>query len=159
MLYTTTCKEKYFTGGVFMKNMKEQQSNMTSNSNKNSSHELHGLEEIDKIVELSMLYDFYGELLKEHQKQIFEDYILNDLSLSEIASEQGISRQGVHDIVKRCSKQLESYEEKLRLIEKFERTKDRVNQIKEIANRIKETKNLESIDEIEQLTNTILEDL
>lgn len=49
---------------------------------------------MEKIVEQGMLYDFYGELLTEHQRKIYEDVVLNDMSLSEIAEEQGISRQG-----------------------------------------------------------------
>ena len=53
-----------------------------------------------KIVERALLYDFYGELLTEHQKQIYEDVVFNDLSFSEVAKERGISRQGVHDLMK-----------------------------------------------------------
>ena len=49
---------------------------------------------MEKIVEQTLLYDFYGELLTEHQKQIYEDVVLNDLSFSEVAEERGISRQG-----------------------------------------------------------------
>ena len=56
---------------------------------------------MEKIVEQGMLYDFYGELLTEHQRKIYEDVVLNDMSLSEIAEEQGISRQGVHDLVRK----------------------------------------------------------
>ena len=93
-------------------------------------------EKLMKVVELSTLFDFYGELLKDHKKQIFEDYIWNDLSLSEIAEQQGISRQGVYDIVKRCSKDLMEYEKKLKLVEKFEMTKQFVNQIKKISSSI-----------------------
>jgi predicted DNA-binding protein YlxM (UPF0122 family) len=66
---------------------------------------------MEKIVEQGMLYDFYGELLTEHQRKIYEDVVLNDMSLSEIAEEQGISRQGVHDLVRRCDRTLQSYEE------------------------------------------------
>ena len=65
------------------------------------------------IFKSSLLYDFYGELLTNHQKEIYEDFILNDLSLGEIAEERGISRQGVHDLVKRCDKTLNGYEEKV----------------------------------------------
>ena len=53
---------------------------------------------MEKIVEQGLLYDFYGELLTEHQRRIYEDMVLNDLSPSEIAKEQGISRQSVHDL-------------------------------------------------------------
>ena len=58
--------------------------------------------EMEKIVEQTLLYDFYGELLTDHQKEIYEDAVFNDLSLSEIADQQGISRQGVLDLLKRC---------------------------------------------------------
>ena len=75
----------------------------------------------------------YGELLNEHQRQIYEDFVLNDLSLGEIAAEEGISRQGVHDLVKRCSKKLQDYENKLHLVEKFLNIKEDVGQIHELA--------------------------
>ena len=67
-------------------------------------------EKLKEVYELSILYDFYGELLGDHKKQIFEDYVLNDLSLAEIADNAGISRQGVHDIIRRCTKALRGYE-------------------------------------------------
>ena len=63
-------------------------------------------DKVNKRVEWSFLYDFYGELLKDNQKKVFEDYIWNDLSLGEIAEEQGISRHGVHDLVTRTCRQL-----------------------------------------------------
>ncbi|MEG0216110.1 MAG: DNA-binding protein, partial [Hungatella sp.] len=50
---------------------------------------------MEKIVEQGILYDFYGELLTDHQKHVYEEVVFNDLSLGEIAKEQGISRQGV----------------------------------------------------------------
>lgn len=125
-----------------------------------------GNEKLNKIVELSLLFDFYGELLKDHKKQIFEDYVLNDLSLGEIAEEQGISRQGVYDLVKRCSKELTAYESKLGLVRKFEHTKEQVNRIKSISKQIKKdidanhiefsSINLERMEEIEQISDDIL---
>ena len=71
----------------------------------------------DKIKS-GYLYDFYGELLTEHQKKIYEDVVYNNLSLNEIAEDEGISKQGVHDLVKRCDKTLSEYEDKLKLIER-----------------------------------------
>ena len=56
---------------------------------------------MDKLARQALLYDFYGELLTEHQQNVYEDVVLNDYSLSEVAQDQGISRQGVHDLVKR----------------------------------------------------------
>lgn len=113
---------------------------------------------LDQLYELSLLYDFYGALLKDHQREIFEDYILNDLSLSEIAAQQEISRQGVYDIIKRCSKQLTEYEGKLNLIEKFHNTKERVNKINNIAKDIINHGDLAQIQEIETLSYQILDE-
>lgn len=112
---------------------------------------------LSHIVEMSLLYDFYGALLKEHKRAIFEDYVLNDYSLGEIANMQGMSRQGVHDIVKRCSKELEHYEDTLHLIDKFRKTKERVNEIHAIAMEVRETKNVDDITKIECLSNEILD--
>ncbi|HIV38717.1 MAG TPA: YlxM family DNA-binding protein, partial [Candidatus Blautia stercorigallinarum] len=81
---------------------------------------------MEKIVEQTLLYDFYGELLTEHQRRIYEDVVLNDYSLSEVAQELGISRQGVHDNLKRCSRILEDYEEKLHLVEKFVSIREKI---------------------------------
>lgn len=49
---------------------------------------------MDKILEQALLYDFYGELLTAHQKEIYEQFVLDDLSLGEIAADAGISRPG-----------------------------------------------------------------
>lgn len=110
-------------------------------------------------IELAYLYDFYGELLNEHQRQIYEDFVLNDLSLGEIASEEGISRQGVHDLIKRCSKKLQDYEDKLHLVEKFLRVKEDVSEIHELAKRCKESQDESILNEIETISNKILEEL
>jgi predicted DNA-binding protein YlxM (UPF0122 family) len=114
---------------------------------------------MEKIVEHTLLYDFYGELLTEHQKQVYEDVVLNDLSLSEAAEERGISRQGVHDLIKRCHKILSGYEEKLKLVQKFISTKQKISQIRELTAEYKNTNNIELINNIEQISNEILEEL
>ncbi|WMC92657.1 YlxM family DNA-binding protein [Kineothrix sp. MB12-C1] len=88
---------------------------------------------MEKIVAQGLLYDFYGELLTKHQRKIYEDAVYNDLSLSEIAQEQGISRQGVHDLIKRCDNLLEGYESKLHLVERFNRIQDKVGRINSLA--------------------------
>lgn len=110
-------------------------------------------------VELAYLYDFYGELLNEHQRRIFEEHVLNDLSFGEIASEEDISRQAVHDMVKRCSKKLMDYEKKLHLVEKFLSIKEDVGQIHELAKQFKESHNESILDDIETISNQILEEL
>ena len=71
---------------------------------------------MEKFVERTLLYDFYGELLTKRQQQIYESVVLEDYSLSEVAEELNISRQGVHDMIRRCDKALEGYEEKLHLV-------------------------------------------
>ena len=104
---------------------------------------------LEKHEYKGMLYDFYGELLTQHQKKIYEDAIFNDLSLSEIANEQGISRQGVYDLLKRCDKLLVDYEAKLHLVEKFSRIKESIEQI----NRLTQD------EQIKRLSNEIIEEL
>ena len=110
---------------------------------------------MEKIVEQGLLYDFYGELLTEHQRNIYEGVVFNDMSLSEIAEEQGISRQGVHDLVKRCNKILAGYEEKLKLVQKFNQTKQMDEEIKELAGAYKRTGDKSLIDQIEALSEEI----
>lgn len=66
----------------------------------------------------SLLYDFYGGLLTAHQKKIYED-VINDIGYSEIAESEGVSRQAVYDLVTRCDRTLERYEEKLHLVGRF----------------------------------------
>ena len=113
---------------------------------------------MDEILKQSLLYDFYGELLTEHQKEIYEQFIVEDLSLSEIAKDAGISRQGVHDLIKRCDKILEGYEAKLHLVEKFLSVKEKVHQINEL---LEESKTDESqlIQDIRKISGEIIEEL
>lgn len=106
-----------------------------------------------------MLYDFYGELLNEHQKKIYEDVVFNDMSLTEIAKEEGISRQGVHDLIKRCDKILRDYEEKLHLVEKFNTTKKDVTLIKELLEKFMSGGNRELIDEVITVADKILDEI
>ena len=73
---------------------------------------------MEKLVRQGMLYDLYGELLTEHQRSIYGELVNDDLSLSEIAEMHGITRQGVHDLIKRCDRILEGYEDKLHLLAK-----------------------------------------
>lgn len=120
---------------------------------------------MEKIVEQGLLYDFYGELLTKHQRQIYEGIVYDNLSLGEIAQEEGISRQAVHDIVKRCDKTLQGYEEKLRLIDKFEKIKAKVaciNQLSEQFESGEEMGREEAISysaQVQKLSSEILQEL
>ena len=112
---------------------------------------------MEKFVEQGYLYDFYGELLTERQQQVYESVVLEDYSLSEVAEDLGISRQGVHDLLKRCDKIMAGYEEKLKLVYKFSATKEKVNEIKKIALRI-DAKSQDAV-LIASIANEILEEL
>lgn len=118
-----------------------------------------GTAKLDELVNLSMLYDFYGDLFSEHKKRVFEDYVLNDLSLSEIADELNISRQGVHDIVKRCTQELKDYEDRLSLVKKFSSIKHKLTIMKELCIDIEETRNVDKILDIVTLADDILKEL
>lgn len=85
---------------------------------------------MEKIVRQSLLYDFYGELLTDHQKNIYEEVVMNDMSYSEIGRIYGISRQGAYDLIKRCDKILEDYETKLKLVEKFVNAREKLAAVK-----------------------------
>ena len=60
------------------------------------------MNEIESIVNRDLLFDFYGDLLTEHQKRIFEAVVFDDRSVSEVAREEGISRQGISDLIRRA---------------------------------------------------------
>lgn len=119
------------------------------------------VKDMEKMVRQALLFDFYGELLTEHQKNIYSDIVLNDLSYSEVARDEGISRQGVYDLVKRCDKILEEYESKLLLVEKFLNTKERVSRIHELATDLKSMTDREELqeklNEIEEISKAIYE--
>lgn len=113
---------------------------------------------MERIVEQTLLYDFYGELLNEHQRGVYEDAVFNDLSLSEIADDYGISRQGVHDLIKRVSNTLEGYESKLHLVEKFMDTKAKITRIDELVDSYIKDEDMSYIHEIKKLSKEIIED-
>lgn len=120
---------------------------------------------MDEIVEKTLLYDFYGELLTENQKKIYGLYYLDDLSLGEISEQMNISRQGVHDALKRCENQLKNFENKLQLVAKFNRNRQRAENINHIACELKHGEYSlsstlhEQIKNIEKLSKEIIEDL
>lgn len=114
---------------------------------------------MNDILEQSLLYDFYGELLTSHQKELYEQFIVEDLSLGEIAKEAGISRQGVHDLVKRCSRTLNEYEEKLHLVSKFLTIKKKLQQINGILDSCEEMEIVQLASDIRKISDEIIEEL
>ena len=114
---------------------------------------------MDTKLKQAYLYDFYGELLNPHQRKIFEDFYFHDLSLAEIAGEEGISRQGVHDLVRRCSRALEEYEGKLHLVEKFLYIRERAEAIQTLVKSFGGAIPEEFGAQIEHIASEILEEL
>lgn len=76
-------------------------------------------EDIDRVEYASMLYDFYGSLLSEAKNEVMALYHEDNLSLSEIAEQLGTSRQAVHYTLKKAEKALQTYEDRLGLIEAY----------------------------------------
>lgn len=120
---------------------------------------------MEKIVEQGLLYDFYGELLTKHQRQVYEGIVYDNLSLGEIAQEEGISRQAVHDIVKRCDRILQGYEEKLKLVARFEKIKEKISCISQLSEGFEEDlpadqdQSRQYIAQIRQISAEILQEL
>ncbi len=109
---------------------------------------------MEKIVRQGLLYDFYGPLLTDHQQEVYESLVYDNLSLGEIGQEYGISRQAAHDIIKRSDKILEEYEDKLHLIERFADNKNGLKHIKELLDSLN-TKDTDTITKI----NTTIDDM
>jgi len=88
---------------------------------------------VEKLVEVGILFDFYGKLLSEKQYSVVELYYIYDLSLAEIAEELKISRQGVYDTLKRAEENLYQYEDTLKLVEKFYRNRKSLEEVYKLA--------------------------
>jgi hypothetical protein len=91
---------------------------------------------MEKLVEMGILFDFYGKLLSEKQYRVIDLYYINNFSLAEIGEEINISRQGVYDILKRAENRLVQYEDKLGLVKKFKDTNEKVKIILNLTNDI-----------------------
>lgn len=88
--------------------------------------------ELDKKVAIAYMLDFYGAFLTEKQCNLMNIYYEQDLSLSEIAEQEGISRQGVHDTLKRGEKALSDIEEKLGILDRYLRTREYLEKAKSL---------------------------
>lgn len=84
---------------------------------------------LEKVVEIGMLFDFYGKLLTDKQQEAMELYYFQDLSLAEIAEKLGISRQGVYDHLHRAEEILRNYENKLVLVNRYLKLKDEIDNL------------------------------
>lgn len=84
---------------------------------------------MEKKLWIGNLYAFYGQLLTARQQEVLELYSLEDLSLGEISEQLGITRQAVHDMIRRAAKSLEEYEEKLGLYGRFEAHREQLREV------------------------------
>lgn len=111
-----------------------------------------------KDLKFVLLFDFYGPMLTEKQNDIFHMYYDEDYSLSEIAEEFNISRQGVHDLIKRTEKCLLKYEQRLKLVERFMERERKLKVIAEKADCIlhNQGEKEQLMSEILQIVNTML---
>lgn len=107
---------------------------------------------MERNVEISMLCQIYGKLLTEKQYEFINDYYNNDLSLSEIAENENITRQAVRDIIKKGEKKLFEYEEKLLFMKKT------MNQEKQIENILAQLNKIHE-DSSDEKVNNILEEV
>ena len=83
-----------------------------------------------------MLLDFYGELLTKTQLEIISEHINDDLTISEIANNRNVSRQSIHESIKRSQTILEGYESKLGLVAKFNQAKREIEDVEHLVNKI-----------------------
>ena len=88
---------------------------------------------MEKIVEQGLLYDFYGSLLTGHQQKIYEKVVYDNLSLNEVAETESVSKQTVHDLVRRCTTIMRGYETKLGMIRRFGKIRESADRIREMA--------------------------
>ncbi len=111
---------------------------------------------VESIAKTSLLFDFYGGLLTERQREVMEFYHEENLSLAEIADEYGISRQAVHDTLKKAETALADYESKLGLVEKLMKSRQAIEEIdKKIDELAAHTADAEAVKKLEEIKTII----
>ncbi|WP_296816845.1 YlxM family DNA-binding protein [uncultured Megasphaera sp.] len=106
---------------------------------------------LEDVVRKGRLLDLYGPLLTEKQRRCMEMYFDMDLSLSEIGEELQISRQGAYDMLKRASQSLESYEQRLQLLARFDAVREQIDEVQGLL----ESQGLSDIERAKQLLHEI----
>ena len=90
----------------------------------------------NQAYRMTMLFDFYGDLLTERQREFYDLYYNEDLSLAEIAENYGISRQGVRDVIVRAEAAMTEVEDKTHIIRRFHQSRAAINAIDAAADRL-----------------------
>ena len=106
---------------------------------------------------MTMLFDFYGEVLTDRQKEFYDLYYNEDLSLGEIAENYGITRQGVRDVIVRAEAVLTELEDKTKLIKRFHTMHAQLEQLRKDAQRLTELAARQDDEELETLAHRILD--
>ena len=114
---------------------------------------------MEKIVEIAVLFDYYGKLLSDKQYNVIDQHCNEDLSLKEIAELNGISKQGISDILSRAEKKLRFYEGELKLISKFDKINSSLKEINLLIekSKIEDSPSLNILDIIQKKNNEIIE--
>ena len=127
------CQIFYLTADLFYSNMQygrfEKRGEMREMTGKCENM----TDNLSENVHTALLYDFYGELLNERQREIMESRLYDDLTLTEIAESAGITKQAVSDMIKKCETKLSEYEDRLKLLEKFLAIRQKAEKIVEFS--------------------------
>lgn len=117
----------------------------------------------NQAYRMAMLYDFYGDLLTPRQKEFYDLYYNDDLSLSEIAENYDITRQGVRDIILRAERALEDIEEKTGLIQRYHATRAALSSLRELCQQVQslneERFSDRDLEELTQQITAVIDDL
>ena len=111
----------------------------------------------NQAYRMAMLFDFYGDVLTDRQKEFYDLYYNEDLSLGEIAENYGITRQGVRDVIVRAEAILTDLEDKTGLIKRFHTMKQQLEQVQKDAQRLTELSQRYDDPELEALSRRILD--
>ncbi len=111
----------------------------------------------NQAYRMAMLFDFYGDVLTERQKEFYDLYYNEDLSLGEIAENYSITRQGVRDVIVRAEAILTDLEDKTGLIKRFHTMKQQLEQVRQDARRMVELSSLREDEELEILSRRVLD--
>ena len=113
----------------------------------------------NQAYRMAMLFDFYGDLLTERQREFYDLYYNEDLSLAEIAENYGISRQGVRDVIVRAEASMTEIEDKTHIIRRFQQSRAAIAAMDQAADQLLQAVNERSYNDamLDGLANTIKE--
>ncbi len=112
----------------------------------------------NQAYRMALLYDFYGDMLTDRQREFFDLYYNEDLSLAEIAENSGITRQGVRDVIVRAEGIMQELEDKTGIIRRFQKMQVQLSAIDRAADELLALNNIHSFDRrIDELAEEIKE--